>query len=186
MWGWGSASPMLPFPGRLGLNTCAWSSAFPRKQTVIRLGTQETKSLLTASLGNLRPQCPDPCRMFNRDLWGQRRNVRISWSPPQPLPCCHLQPQNEQHTHTHRHTHSFSLSLTRNTHLPHQPGPCHGLCQPQGALLQSLRLLLRPRGKGLGVGLLRATPPARPLSRDLALWGSVHFLTLGFRPKQLC
>lgn len=52
--GWEFAA-LLPLPGGLGFNTCAWSSALPRKHT--SLGTRETRSLLAAPLGNLRPQC---------------------------------------------------------------------------------------------------------------------------------
>ena len=183
--GWEFAT-LLPLPGGLGFNTCAWSSALPRKHT--SLGTRETRSLLAASLGNLRPQCQIHAECSS-EVFGGSEGMSDGFPGllPQALPCCYLQPGCNTHTHTHTHCLSLSLSLSLSVQELCPPLPasaCHGLSQ-----LQACQPSSRPScfffvlccGKG---PRLASFPGAQHW--DLALLGSVTFLSLGFRPKQLC
>ena len=89
-------------------------------------------------------------------------------------------------SNTHTHTHTHTQSQSRNAHLPHSPSQLW-----PSALLRTLLLPLPPFwGKELGVSVESQTvrPPffAGAQHGDLALLGSVNFLSPGFRPKQLC
>lgn len=63
--GGGGSSLLIPVPAGPGFHACAWGSASPRKPMVIRVRPQKIGLYWGPLWGSLRPQCPDPNRMFS-------------------------------------------------------------------------------------------------------------------------
>ena len=166
--GWEFAA-LLPLPGGQGFNTCAGAVLCQGSTRAWR--QEKTRSLLAASLGNLRPQCQIHAERSTEGSEGMSDGY--PGPLPQALPCCYLQPGSN--------THCLSVQEL-SPPPPASPNPSHPqpqACQPCSR--PSCCFFVLSWGKG---PRLACFPGAQHW--DLALLGSVTFLSLGFRPKQLC
>jgi hypothetical protein len=121
-------------------------------------------------------------KMFSEVFEGSPGMSEVFAGPLSTSPLLGLQPQSEHNTHFFPCTHILSLQKL----LP--PPLASPVCLGQPCLRTLASPSLLGEGTWIWASESHATcPPSSPgLSNETTLLSSTNFLSLGFRPKQLC